>query len=489
MKNKYPIEKRIADIKKTFCDNEDLIVRNFEIGEIKLALVFLDEMSNQEEINKNILTPLLSSKEKIDEKDVLNTLTSTLVPYCNLQQCSEEESIELILRGFTALYIDGVEKLVLFNTTKFETRGVEEPPTSTVISGPREGFNENIKINLSLIRRRLLSTKLKIDDMLVGTRTKTKVSLVYFKDIADKRVVDEIKRKLSSFEVDGVLDSHYLTNFLEDRPNSIFRQVGNSEKPDIVCSKILEGRVAILVDGSPIVLTVPFIIFEDFQSANDYYSNSHRVAMLRIIRLIGIFIAVFLPGMYIAMQLYHYKILPLKFLVTIVSTTQNLPLNPFLEILFIIVLFDILFEASVRMPKYLGMAISIVGALILGDTAVKAGLVSPPGVMIVALSAMTVYIIPNQSPQISIMRLMFAVIGGTLGFHGLILSFIYLVSYLSNFDSFGSPYLAPFAPKIDADVKDFVFKEGLIRMKTRPHSIPHKNDVRLKIKSKGEKIK
>ncbi len=479
------LDERVSSLQETFCNNGDVVVRKFDINGKKMALVFLDEMTDQESVNKNILTPLMSFENMPED---LQSIYSSLVPYCNMKICERVEAEELILRGFCALLIDGEERLLLFNTVKFEMRGVEEPPTSTVISGPREGFNESLKINLSLIRKRLVSTKLKIEDMMIGTRTRTKVSLVYFEDIADKRVVRQIKRKLSSFEIDGVLDSHYLTSFLEDKPNSIFRQVGNSEKPDIVCGKILEGRVAILVDGSPIVLTVPFIIFEDFQSANDYYSNSHRVSMLRVIRLIGIFIAIFLPGMYIALQLYHYKILPLKFLVTIVSTTQNLPLNPFLEILFIIVLFDILFEASVRMPKYLGMAISIVGALILGDTAVKAGLVSPPGVMIVALSAMTVYIIPAQSPQISILRLMFAIIGGTLGFHGLILSFIYLISYLAAFDSFGTPYLAPFAPKVDKDIKDFVFKEGLIRMKTRPHSIPHNNDIRLKIKGEEDKI-
>ena len=226
-------------------------------------------------------------------------------------------------------------------------------------------------------------------------------------------------------------------------------------------------------------------MFEDFQSSNDYYSDAHRVSILRIIRVLGLFISIFLPGMYIALQLYHYKVLPLKFLVTIVNTTQNLPLNPFLEIFFIIVLFDILFEASVRMPKYLGMAISIVGALILGDTAVKAGLVSPPGVMIVALSAITVYIIPNQSSQISLLRIVFAIIGGTLGFHGIMLGMLFLIAYLCNFDSFNTPYLAPYSPYIKDDMKDFILKDSLTTMTKRPKSIPNENTTRLK-RGKGK---
>lgn len=189
------------------------------------------------------------------------------------------------------------------------------------------------------------------------------------------------------------------------------------------------------------------------------------------------------------MQLYHYKVLPLKFLTTIIITTQNLPLNPFLEILFIIILFDILFEASVRMPKYLGMAISIVGALILGDTAVKAGLVSPPGVMIVAMSAITVYIIPNQSSQMSNLRFVFVIIGGALGFHGLILGMIYLTNYLCNLDSFNTPYLAPYAPYISRDQKDAILKDNLLIQQTRPQSIPIKNNNIKRIKLIKDKNK
>ena len=262
----------------------------------------------------------------------------------------------------------------------------------------------------------------------------------------------------------------------------MFRQVGICEKPDILCAKILEGRVALLIDGSPIALTVPFVLMEDFQSSNDYYSDSHRASALRFLRTFAIVISIYLPGMYIALQLYHYKVLPLKFLVTIINTTQNLPLNPFLEIFFIVILFDILFEASLRMPRYLGIAVSIVGALILGDTAVKAGLVSPPGVMIVALSAITIYIIPNQSSQIFILRLIFVFIGGILGFHGLVLGTILLLGYLARINSFGSPYLAPFAPYIIGDQKDAFVKQKLTDMKNRPISIKNKKSLRIKRK-------
>ncbi len=471
-------------LKKSLLDSTDIIVRDLEINGERVALVFIDELCNVEELNRSVLFPI---KQFMTTDITIEDLRKNVSSFCNVEILDLQQAKEKLLRGFSLIFMDGEEKVLVFNTVMYPGRSVEEPPTSTVISGPREGFNETLKVNLSLIRKRLPSSNLKVEELNIGRRTKTRINIVYFDDIVDKDVVNEIKQKLNKFDIDGVIDSYYLMKFLENRPNSIFRQVGNTEKPDIACAKLLEGRVVILVDGTPIAITIPYVMFEDFQSSNDYYSDAHRVSILRIIRVLGLFLSIFLPGMYIALQLYHYKVLPLKFLVTIVNTTQNLPLNPFLEIFFIIILFDILFEASVRMPKYLGMAISIVGALILGDTAVKAGLVSPPGVMIVALSAITVYIIPNQSSQISILRIVFALIGGTLGFHGIILGMLFLIVYLCNFDSFKTPYLAPYAPYISKDMKDFILKDSLTTMKTRPQSIPNKNSTRLR--NKGEEKK
>lgn len=472
---KVTLENRIKNIKNKLQNNPDVNVREINVGGSKVALIFIDEMTNTDAINENIINPL----NKFDGKvKTLDDISANIVHLCQVEKIGDDEIVNKVLRGFTVLLLDGNTGALCLNTIEYFGRSVEEPPTSTVVNGPREGFTENLKTNLTLIRKRLISSNLKIEEVILGRETKTRVDILYLTNIADKEVVKMVKDKLAKVDIDGIIDSFYITKFLEDKPRSIFRQAGNCEKPDVATAKMLEGRIIVLVDGSPIAITLPYVMFEDFQSSNDYYSDAHRVSMLRFIRVLGLFISIFLPGMYIALQLYHYKVLPLKFLVTIVNTTQNLPLNPFLEIFFIIILFDILFEASVRMPKYLGMAISIVGALILGDTAVKAGLVSPPGVMIVAMSAITVYIIPNQSSQISILRIVFALIGGTLGFHGVILGLILMVSYLCNFDSFKTPYLAPYTPFVLSDQKDFIQKGSLIDMTVRPKSIPHKNSVR-----------
>ena len=295
-----------------------------------------------------------------------------------------------------------------------------------------------------------------------------------------KELLFKIKSYLDSIDIDGIIDSFYIVSFLEEHKYSIFREVGQTEKPDILSAKMLEGRIGILVDGSPIALTVPFLLFEDIQSSNDYYSDNNHTSFVRVLRLLSKLITIALPGVYIAIQLHHYKAFPLKFLITIINSTQNLPLTPFLEMLFVLVLFEILYEASLRMPKYMGIAMSIVGALILGDTAVKAGLVSPPAVMIVAVSGITLYTVPEQSDQISVLRFVFTIVGGILGIFGMVLFGLYLMIYLNDFDSYGVSYLSPYAPYMEDDTKDGVFQRDLLMMRHRPYSLNNKNKTRLK---------
>lgn len=471
------LEERVKAIKSSLHDSSDIVIKKISSGKNAIFVMYIDGLIEQEELNLNVLGPLY--KFKSFKTCGLEEIKTKIVNYSNAEILEGEDIENNLLRGYALLFINNDDRALGFNVIHYDGRSVTEPPTSAVINGPREGFVENIKINVSLIRKRLVCKHLKIEDMTVGNRTQTAVKIMYLDDVVDKKIVKEVKDKISKIDIDGILDSYYIGTFLEDKPNSIFRQVGNCEKPDIATSKILEGRVVILVDGSPIALTVPLIAFEDFQSSNDYYSEPHKASTLRVLRIIALIMSIYLPGMYIALRLYHYKVLPLKFLITVVNSTQNLPFNPFLEILFIIVLFDVLFEASLRMPKYLGIAVSIVGALILGDTAVQAGLVSHPGVMIVAMSGITIYILPNQSAQVSLLRFIFALVGGVLGLHGLILASMFLFGYLANFDSYNTPYLAPLAPYINNDQKDFIFKENITEIKTLPESIPNNKEIRL----------
>lgn len=472
----YEAETRANKFKKWLNSNDDFKMRELVIGKTTAKLIFLEDIVDASTINRDVLTPINMIGEEFDSvEQVMNEFTA--ISKLTVFQ-TDSDVLEQIFRGHSALLIDGFKEVICFDTAKFEGRTVVEPPTASVVKGPREGFTESIKVNMGLIRKRLLTTKLKVDVLVVGKRTRTNVKVVYLSDVADKKVVADVKKKISEIQIDGILDSFYIAQFLEKRPFSIFKQINSTEKPDVACAKILEGRVAIVVDGSPMVLTVPFLMIEDIQSSNDYYTEHYRATLLRLMRFFGLFIATLLPGLYIAMELYHYKLLPLRFLTTIVNSAQNLPLSPLLEIFLILILFEMLFEASLRMPKYLGIAISIVGALILGDTAVKAGLVSPPSVMVVAVSGIATYLVPDQSSQISILRLLFTFLGGIMGVQGLMLGLISIFAYLCKFDNYGAPYLAPYSPFVKADMKDFVRRASITEMKERPKSFKQINKTR-----------
>ena len=480
------INKNINYLKSQLGNSKELIVKEILCGKTKCAIVYMLGLCDTEILSKLVINPLMQIKGKISSLKSLTMNTITLSEAT--EETDNKEIISNILKGKAILLVDNLKECLILSVDKFKERSISEPPTSTILKGPRSGFVENLKTNLSSLRKILATPKLRTISLKVGKHTDTLISIVYIDNIADQSIVENVKKKIENINIDGVIDSYYVSQFLEEHPNSMFKQIGSSEKPDIVASKLLEGRIAIIVDGSPIVLTVPFIYVEDLQSGDDYYSNSARASIVRWIRIFSIFITILTPAIYIAIVLHHYKAIPLKFLITIVNTTQGLPLTPFAEILFILLLFEILYEASLRMPKYLGLALSIVGALILGDTAVKAGLISPPAVLIVAISGLTIYCIPDQAPQLYILRMLFTFAGAMLGFFGITALMIFVISYLCDFDSYGSAYFAPLAPFVENDLKDSLYKTDIINIKTRPKSILNnrKNLIRQRKSNNGK---
>ncbi len=469
-----------SKIQKKLHQSSDIKTRSVQFFGTNVDLMYIADITDTLLMNNSLVYPMVSFKAG-ETDDVVKELKDKVLSNHEVNEfSSEQEAIDGMLKGMTIILVDGADKILGCDMEKITTRAVMEPPTSVVIKGPREGFTESIKYNFALIRKRVKTNDLVIKTLEIGELTKTEVGIVYFSSVADKKIVDEITKRLSEIKIDGVLDAHYLISYLQRNKHSLFKQIGDVEKPDILVGKMLEGRVGILVDGSPIVLTLPFVLIEDLQNSDDYYSQPIRVGFVRILRLIGVIFAIILPGVYVSLEIYHYKILPTKFLVTIMNTTQGIPFSPFVEILFLVLLFEILYEANLRMPQYFGMAMSIVGALILGETTVNAGLVSPPAVMIVALSGITFYIIPSQAAQFSILRLCAIVIGACLGLYGMLIFCVFVLSYLSNFDSYKSAYLAPTAPYIANDQQDLFERANIADMKKRPKSISNnrKNSVR-----------
>ena len=391
-----------------------------------------------------------------------------------------DDLITEVVSGSAILIASGIEKGISFGLRQFEKRAITEPPTSTVLKGPREGFVESLPVNVSLMRRRIKSPALRFENVTLGEYSKTPISLCYLSGIADEKLIKKIKDKLKTISIDAVLDASYVSKFLGEHKTSLFKQVGNTEKPDILAAKILEGRVAIFVDGSPIALTVPYLLIEDFQSASDYYNSTYSATFARCLRLISVLLALFLPAFFVAAELFHLQLIPLSFLLTIVNSIKGIPLSPSHEMFFTVLIFEILNEASVRMPKYVGRVVSIVGGLVLGETAVNAGIISAPTLMIVALSGICLYTVPELEQSFSILRILFLVIAGSTGAYGILALVAIIIIYLVTFENYGSPAFAPFAPLIKRDLKDTFYKDFLCEMTHRPKSIFNKNQRRIK---------
>ena len=486
-------EDNIKFIKSKLSNSIDDANKVFYVKRKKIAIIYVKSLTSPKLISDIIIKPLLNLSKLETKKMTCDNIAQQLIltADCSVLPNSKNANSEIlssILQGKAIIFVNNEKSAIIVDVEQLVSRQPAEPPTSAVIYGPREGFTENAKQNLSMLRKRLPTENLVVKDYKVGNYTKTKVFVTYLKGVASQRVVKEICKRIESIDIDGIIDSHYILAFLQKNDNNFFKQAGVAEKPDIVSAKMLEGRVAIIVDNSPIVLTLPFLIFEDLQNSNDYYSNPIYVSLVRIIRILAIIVACIVPGVYLALRLYHYKVLPLRFLITIANSTEGLPFTPFIELLFILILFQILYEVSLRLPRYLGLATSIVGALILGDTGVNAGLISPPGVIIIAMSIISIYAVPDQASQLNVLRLIFLILGGTVGILGVVGFMIYLINENAVNEKYGVPYLAPYAPRIKNDLKDGIFMKSITSMKTRPKSLSNKNLLKIKDSEKKSSL-
>ena len=466
------LEKLTSDIKNAYSDSDDLIVKNFDVNLGAAAVCYLDGFVDKDILTRDVLSSLTGTTLSVPVYDSLKNL-----PFPEVIDVSVElgDVLSHIAKGDVVLLIDGAEGCFCFPLRQTVMRGITEPPTESVLRGPREGFIEDIKANTTLIRRKIKSEKLVITNMSVGEQTHTSVAVCYIDGIADKTIISTVKERISKIKTDGILDSYYIEQYLCENKYSLFTQVGSSEKPDVVAAKLLEGRIAIIVDGSPSVLTVPFLLFEAMQDAYDYYSNDWRASLIRIFRIIGMLLTIFLPAAYVAFETFHFHLLPLKFLITLLNATNGIPFPPQIEILLVLLLFEILNQASIRMPRFLGISLSIVGAIVLGDTAVKAGLISSPAVLIIALSSIGIFCVPSQVNVISMLRTIFVCIAAVLGLYGLLIATIMTVCYIVSINNYGTPFAAPFAPIVSSDLKDGLLKSLNVNQKTRPLSFPNHN--------------
>ena len=452
-------------------NSDDIIYFDFTAGKTAVTAIYAESLSDKTMLGKQVIEPL---QEKGCFETIDDVIKSVTLPETE-KMSTFNDCIDKIISGDAVIIIDGLDKAISVSTKKPAARAVSEPPTASILKGPREGFVENSQTNMSLIRQRLKTPDLKYEKLTVGKQSKTTVGLVYISSIANEELIKTLRDKISKINVDGIVDSSYVIKCISNRKTSMFKQVGSTEKPDIFSAKLLEGRVGIIVDGSPIALTVPFIFLEDFQSSEDYYINTYRANFARILRLSAVIISILLPAFFVAAQLFHLQFIPLAFLLTIVGSIKGIPLSPSVEMFVTLLIFEILNEASIRMPRYVGIAMSVVGALVLGETAVNAGMVSTPTIMIIALSGICFYVTPDLNETLSVIRLMFLTIAGFMGGYGIILLSAGLITYLSDFNSFGTPYLSPYAPMNFEDMQDGFIMNFYAEQKNRPFFLKTKN--------------
>ena len=475
---------------KSLLPSEDILTYAFETeNALSCAVVYADGVVNKQLLGDLIARPLSrTSFGKEEGMSALNaeTVAKTLL-FPELKQTENLDDAQTeILDGNSLLLIDGLAVGFIVGAKFLPTRAVIEPPTDVAVKGPREGFIEDVKTNMGLVRKRLKTPDLRFEVLRVGKRSDTAVALCWLEGTSDSEVKETVKKKIQEIQIDNIPDSSYISAMITPRKHSLFRTVGTTEKPDIFTAKIAEGRVGILVDGSPIALTVPYVLNEDLQSSEDYFISPFMATTIRFLRFISLLVAILLPAFYVSAQLFKMQLLPLGLMLTIASSVRDLPLSPSLEMFVVLLLLEILKEASIRMPKYVGMSLSVVGALVLGETAVSAGFLSTPAIIIVAFSGICLYTVPNFVETGSILRWLFLLVGGSIGPFGIVLLLSFVLYYLLSADCFSAPLLAPFSPLTMHDLRDTVVKYDMLSLKKRPFIFRSKNRTRLRPSNEKE---
>jgi len=474
------LKQNIKTLKDILGISDDIIFREFNFGckkQVSGSLLFVDGMADKDMINSNIMKPLMydtclipqTEDSYLSNLDIINKYLLSVSDVKPLPTLSEV--LDNLLAGDTILLIDGANEALAISSRKWESRGVQEPKTDNVVRGPREGFTETLRINTTLIRRKIRNTNLCIETFPIGEKTRTDICIIYLKGVANPKLITELKERLHRIQTDAILESGYIEAFIEDEPYSIFSTVGNSEKPDTVAAKILEGRAAILVDGTPFVLTVPMLFIEGFQSAEDYYSRPYYSSFIRMIRFAAFLISILAPATYVALTTFHQELIPTALLFTMAAGHQGVPFPAVFEAFLMMVMFDILREAGVRLPRPVGSAVSIVGALVLGESAVTAGLISPMMVIVVALTAIASFLVPPQTDSASILRYFLLVLAGMMGGLGIMVGLLAVLIHLASIRSFGTPYFSPIVPLTLSGFKDTFIRMPLWKMSTRPKTI------------------
>jgi len=488
---KRSLQHNIQTLKEALGKSSDIIYREIRIGKegtIKACLIYTDGLTDTTSLQDFVLETLMLDFKKEDlqteihpEHDLISILKDVVITVGEIKEITSfEEMLTSLLSGDTIFLIDGYEQGLILSSKHWVERGVSEPEAQTVIRGPREGFTENLRVNTALIRRKFKDPNLWMESKVVGERTKTNIAVVYIKNIANDKIVKEVLLRLDQINIDGILESGNIEELIQDSQLSPFPTVYNTERPDVVAAALLEGRIAILVDGTPFVLIVPALFFQYFQSAEDYYERSIIGSIIRLLRHLAFAISLLAPALFIAITTFHQSMLPPALLISLAAQREGVPFPAFAEALIMEITFEILREAGIRMPRSIGSAMSIVGAFVIGTAAVEAGIISAMMVIVVSITAISSFVSPSYEMAIAVrmLRFVFMALAASFGLFGITIGLIALVLHLCSLRSFGVPYMSPIAPFNISDQKDTLIVLPKWKMTTRPRLISQKNNLR-----------
>ncbi|MCR5636271.1 MAG: spore germination protein [Clostridiales bacterium] len=479
MKTKTPLFKslqRNIDYMKSQLDGSaDFTVKDFTLkNDVKCAVITMEGLVDKNTLGQSILNPIISGDMPCgDSKNVYEYISKNIVAISETKDIDcFEDAFVMSMSGFALICVDKYDKMLACGVQGYSYRSIAEPETEITQRGSREGFVEPIKINMTLLRRRIKSPALKFEQMQIGTLSNTLICMCYLSDRVDKKILENIKQRLNDIDCENILSSAYIAEYLENNTRTtMFSTVGISERPDAVCGKISEGRVAILIDGTPSVLIAPYLFCESFQTMDDYCERPFYATFSRWLKYLAFFIAVFTPGLYVSAVIFNPEIFPEQMLTKIALSVADTPFPIVWEVLIIHFIYEIMREAGLRLPRSLGHAVSIVGGLVIGDAAVSAGLIGAPTLMVVALTAISSYVIPDIYGPVAILRLILIIVAGFSGLWGIVTGGALIVISICSLKSYGVPFTAPFAPFMKQGMRDSFIRESIKKLSKRRYLV------------------
>ncbi|MGI5895676.1 MAG: spore germination protein [Oscillospiraceae bacterium] len=469
---------------RSMCENSsDILIRQFHVQNQTVALISCSAMINDLNAYELVVGPLtqLTPEEAVTPQDVFRFLHEKTMLAMELNDIMETDMVfTFIMSGFLVVLVDGIAEGVALGLQGYKYRGVSEPSSEVNQSGSQEAFTEVAAVNVTMVRRRMKTSALKFEQMRIGKKSNTNVFLAYLTDTVDPRLVTDIKGRLAKIKLDVILEASYLRSFLESNQKSIFTTVRTTERPDTLCSKIAEGRVAIIIDGTPFALIVPSLFIENFHSVDDYCNKPYFATFVRIVKFLAFFITVFLPGLYISFVNFNPEIIPRSLLYNIAANQSIMPFSITMEAIIINCIYEIMREAGLRMPQSVGHAVSIVGSLVVGQAAVSAGLISAPMIMMVALTAISSYVLPSIYEPCAFLRLMFILLGGSFGLLGMAVGTIFVLVNITSISNFGVPFLSTISPfSLRASLRDVIYRASWKKQQEHPTKIQDLDGVHI----------